>query len=429
MDKDLQLYQEEQRAELIKLNDAVSKLYDLTQKQLDAYEAPKDTVNVVGKLTVNTEKEVAVTNLEAIRDYLSDFADKITDAIEKSVREPVNELTVKNINDAKSETIKISNFKELAIEFERIGEAIEHIPAPIVNVEKQAVVFPRSASDAIPVRLSDGKSFYNAMTTAISNGMASYITRNNKGTPVLLEADGSVPVTIREKERETLDIYFVRNLNSFTLAQDVVLDAYTFTANAGHNFTVGDIARFKQGDRFLRATVLNVATNVITIDQPFDYAFTTQAICSRATNNMAVNGSVTPVVFEISPAGTTLIDDINSISFEIIDDSAMDDTKFGGITALTRGVLLRQVNHTQKNLSIYKKNADFQTQGTAEYSDKSGGGQYGFNARRIFYSPDWNNCIIRLVGTDNDALQLLIQDDLSGLTSFKAMAHAHLAVV
>lgn len=427
MDKDLELYQEEQRSELIKLNNAVAKLYKLTEKQLETYIPPRDEVQVSGVVQVNTEKEVAVTNLEAIREYLSDFAATITSAIEKSVREPVKELSVKNINDAKAETVKISNFKDLAIEFERIGKAIEHIPAPQIKVEKQDVVFPRSANEAIPVRLSDGKGFYNAMTTAISNGMAAYINRNNKGTPVTLEVDNSVPVTLREKDRQTLDIYFLRNLNNFTLAQAVAEDAYTFTATAGHNFTTGDIARFKEGSRFLRAKVTNVSTNTITIDQPFDYAFSTAAICARASDNMAVNGSVTPVVFEISPAGTTLVDDIFSISFELTDDAQMDDSKFGGIAALSRGVLIRAITDIKKNITLYKTNGDFRIAGIQEYSDKSGGGLYGLTAQRIFGSVEWNNCIIRLDGARGDILQIIIQDDLSGLSTFKAMAHAHLA--
>lgn len=427
--KDYELYQEELRTELINLNESVKELREITQKQLETYVPPKDEVEVKGEIIVNTEKEVAVTNLEAIQGYLGEFSDKITEAIEKSVPEPLKSLTIENINDAKADVVKISNLDDLRSEFERITKAINELPAPIVNVAKQDIVFPKSPSEAIPVRLSDGKSFYNAITTALSNSMASYINRDNKGVPVLLESDNSVPVTIREKERETLDIYFVRNLNTFTLAQNTAIDAYTFVANAGHNFTTGDIARFKEGNRFLRATVTAVNTNTITIDQPFDYAFTTAAICARATANMNVDGSTTPVIFEISPSGTTLIDDINSISFEIIDDAQMDDTKFGGLTALTRGVLLRQVDGTQKNLTLYKSNSDFKINGVLEYSDKSGGGAYGLNARRIFYSPDWNNCIIRLDGTNGDALQIIIQDNLTGLTTFKAMAHAHLAKV
>lgn len=426
-----ELYQEEIRAELIKLNQTVAQLEEITEKQLLTYQPPKDQVEVKGKIEVNTEKAVEITNLEAVRDYLGELSDNLTTAIEKSVREPVNEVTIKNIADAKSETVKVTNLGELTKQFQAIVDSIKQLPTPVVNVEKQTVDLPYSATKPLAVRLSDGKSFYNAIAQAVSagSGMSPYKNRDNRGVPVLLEADGSVPVTIREKERLTLDIFFVRDLNAVTLAQATVVDSYTFTAVAGHNFVTGNIARFKEGNRFLRATVVNVATNVITIDQPFDYAFSTAAICSRASADMNVNGSVTPVIFEVSPAGTTLVDDINSISFEMIDDSAMDDTKFGGLNALTRGVLLRQINGIRKNLSIFKTNASFQTQGLGEYRDKSGGGQYGFNARRIFNAGEWNNCIIRLDGTTNDTLQIIIQDDLTGLVSFKAMAHAHIAVI
>ena len=197
MDKNLELYQEEIRAELIRLNEAVETLKSLTETQLQTYVAPKEDVKVSGSVIVNTEKEVSISNIEAVKDYLEQFSQEITTAIGKSVVEPVKELKVTNISDAKVEKVTVSNLSELTQHFNAIVKAFQELPTPQVNVTKQEVVFPKSATQAIPVRLSDGKSFYNAMASALSSAVASYINSNNKAVPVTLEHDGSVPITIK----------------------------------------------------------------------------------------------------------------------------------------------------------------------------------------------------------------------------------------
>ena len=424
-EKAFELYQEEQRSELIKLNQAVKDLYSITEKQLNVYEPPKEQVEVVGRLEVNTEKAVEITNLEAVRDYLTELGDSLSTAIEKSVREPVSELTIKNIADARSETVKVSNLSELTKELCAVADTFKQLPAPVVNVTKQSIELPYSATKPMAVRLSDGKSFYNAIGNAVSNSMASFRNRDGKGAAVLLEPDGSVPVTINCNILTVLDLLFLRELNSFTLGQATTIDTYTFGAVAGHQIAVGDYVKFNEGENFLRAKVTAVNTNTITIDQPFDTAYTTAAICARATDNMAVNGSVTPVIFEAASESATLLDHINSISFDIIDGTQMDDTKFGGINALARGVLIRIKNGNYKNLSVIKSNSDFSLYGETVYSDKAGGGNYGINARRSFAGQDYNNSVINLDPEINDRLQIVIQDDLTGLISFRALAHGH----
>jgi hypothetical protein len=196
MDKEQELYQEEIREELIRLNNAVDSLKILTEKQLENYTPPKDNVQITGKVLVNTEKEVAITNIESIRDYLVDFSKELTTAIEKSVREPVEEVKIKNITDARTNVVKVSNIKDLATEFEKIRKSIDNIKPAQVNVEKQEVVFPRNANQAIAVRLSDGKSFYNAITSAVSGIVASFVDQTNKTTSVQLTSTGRVPVEL-----------------------------------------------------------------------------------------------------------------------------------------------------------------------------------------------------------------------------------------
>jgi hypothetical protein len=171
--KELELYLEEQRVELIKLNNGINQLSTLVQTQIDNYQPPVSDVKVEGSVHVNTEKSVEVTNLQELQKWLGTLGQNVTEAIQEAKVEPVSEITVKNIKDAQQSDIKVANFKELTKFFDELNQNIQNLPQPYVNVEKQDIVFPTAANKPIAVRLSDGKSFYNAIT-AISNAAASF---------------------------------------------------------------------------------------------------------------------------------------------------------------------------------------------------------------------------------------------------------------
>jgi hypothetical protein len=59
------------------------------------------------------------------------------------------------------------------------------------------------------------------------------------------------------------------------------------------------------------------------------------------------------------------------------------------------------------------------------YSDKAPAGFYGMRVRRSFNGPDKNDVVIELEKDTSDELQLIIQDNLTGLTSFKIVAQGH----
>lgn len=162
---DQDLYNEENRKTLIDLNKSIALLNEKIDTQIENYVAPKDEITVKGEVIVNTEKEIEVTNLESIKSWLEELGSTVSKAI-KSVK-PITEITVKNIDGAKQSDIKVSNIQELAeILLPTFKALLEK--ETIVNVTKQDIVFPTLPTKAIPVRLSDGKSFYNAIFQAIS---------------------------------------------------------------------------------------------------------------------------------------------------------------------------------------------------------------------------------------------------------------------
>lgn len=183
-----ELYQEENRQLLKSIASGIDEFKKVLQGQIDI------TVNQPDKITVNTEKSVEVTNLEQMKEWVDSLGTVVTKAIEDNSYKPISEVSIKNTKDILPSKLTISNLSDIKEYFSDITRAIKD-NQPIVNITKQNIVFPRSPKDAIPVRLSDGKGFYNAITAAISssNGSAHLYVG---GTAV--SASNPVPVDIQD---------------------------------------------------------------------------------------------------------------------------------------------------------------------------------------------------------------------------------------
>jgi hypothetical protein len=167
MDKNTELYYEEQRQNTLELKKSIDSLVDIFSEKVSVEIKPIEKVKIDGKLEVNTEKEIEVTNLDLVTDALKNLGDVITSLLEQG-RIP-EKIAISNIEQAKPDTVKINNLDELKKYINEIKEAIQQNKS-IVNVTKQQIKFPTLAKDAIPVRLSDGKAFYKAIATAIGGG-------------------------------------------------------------------------------------------------------------------------------------------------------------------------------------------------------------------------------------------------------------------
>jgi len=167
--KELELYQEEQRQNLLDLNKAITDLSEVVKNGLAEASARPEVTKVEGEVQVNTEKAVEVSNLQDVVQSLQTLSIELTKAIESNSYKPEKSVEVTNIKDAVPEAIEVTNIGDIQAYFHEVAKAIIE-NKPIVNVAKQDIVFPTSAKDAIPVRLSDGKGFYTAMASAITTG-------------------------------------------------------------------------------------------------------------------------------------------------------------------------------------------------------------------------------------------------------------------
>ena len=156
-----------------------------------------------------------------------------------------------------------------------------------------------------------------------------------------------------------------------------------------------------------------------------DFAFTTAAVIHIGTWNLAVDGSGTTKIAHIVVPPECKFN-IYQLNISITDNVVMDSAKFGGISALTNGILFRMVNSTVKNLPLIVNNIGFSEQGCdISYDPKAPAGVYGFQAKKNYNIV--NGVSLRLNGETNDEIQCLIRDDLTDLTMFNITINGHVA--
>lgn len=229
----------------------------------------------------------------------------------------------------------------------------------------------------------------------------------------------------QDNENISFNLYLTSTLATTTLANNASLNNMTVIVTSATGITTGKTINIRQEDRFFQSLITNVSGTTITLASPLDYAFTSGATVRVGDWNLNQNGSVTPVTFKLQPPSNAKFH-ITAISITITDDSAMDDTKFGGITALTKGIIARRAGGSIANLFFITNNRGFYQYGyETQYNDRAGGtGSYGFLARKKI--KEINGNAIALNGFTNDEVQVIISSDLTTLTEFTIQVHGHI---
>lgn len=202
------------------------------------------------------------------------------------------------------------------------------------------------------------------------------------------------------------------------------LDDYVINVTSASGFAVGQYLTMYNvaSNRVFFAEVLAINTLAITLDRPLDFPFPSGSEVSVGSTNMNVDGSVTPQIFGVrNPASSdvALEVDISRLMFAMLTASTPQLSDFGDITnGITRGVQIRRVDGTYQNIINFKTNMelkeilyDLQIQTVANNA------QDGLTARFILTNLEQ---VVR-IGAGED-LQVVIQDDLTSLTSFTMIA-------
>jgi hypothetical protein len=246
--------------------------------------------------------------------------------------------------------------------------------------------------------------------------------------------DGSLDVMLADQTTEPVGSYFIRSISNFSLLSNTVASGITnliyklFVDTPAGKIAVGEefILLDVASNKSFQATVLSITNNELTLDRPIDHAFITNTTLGRTvSSDMAVDGSVTPVIFSIRSGAIPL--DITRLIITMTDDVSMDDGKFGGLASLTRGLVFRIVDSYNKTFYNFKNNGqigNFCYDTDYKLGTAGPTGTEGFKARITFGGLTKHGVVIRIA--DLDVIQFIVQDDLSALSSFNIVAQGHL---
>lgn len=223
--------------------------------------------------------------------------------------------------------------------------------------------------------------------------------------------------------------YDTTTVTTLSVASAVGATSLTLTSAVG--FAVGDqikIANGSQEPSFPRIRTL--VGNVITLDRPLTFAHAIGTDVTRVYTNIAEPGLTTtasvaaPIIFTSHiPVGVVV--HVTGMSVVMTDNSAMDFTTFGGIPALANGCVPSAYSDGVFGAyTNWKSNFDISSDSfPVEYQSKVGGGEFGLSAS--YNIKDSTETIVYLDGTLGDRFQLIVQDNLTALTTFRIKLQGH----
>lgn len=244
-----------------------------------------------------------------------------------------------------------------------------------------------------------------------------------------LKSSGDVPVSVEDQTTAALDLFFAQGSGApTTLTVQSSIDNSSITVNSSTSFTAGDYVLIAEGNRFYTAELLTITNNVLTFDTPLDNNFSVGSFVIPTTRDLNVDGSTTSQTFAIKGGGigSNLSIDVTRLMIHMETAGAVDLNKFGDLTALTNGVVIRRVDGTTRNIFNIKSNGEMRNlcfDWTVDVASNPSQGQNGVGFRYTFAGQDKHGVAVRL--DPGDELQVIIQDDLTGLEKFRIIAEGH----
>lgn len=251
---------------------------------------------------------------------------------------------------------------------------------------------------------------------------------NKKG--VVAENDSCYPVCIQDQTSPVLIITMLQPLASATLAADTVYNGYTIEVDSATGMAIGQSVRIIDivNNRFFQGSIIDLVGTTITTDMPMDFVYTAGVEVATGNLNMAVDGSVTPVVFSLRIGSTSIpaTADVTRMIMVCEANTAVDLNKFGDLPELERGVVFRSTNGTTQNIWLTKSNRGLVGIGydwTPYAASNPSQGIDGFGWRLTFNGQEKLGVALRVQQDEN--LEIIIQDDLTGLVSLSVVLEGH----
>lgn len=206
---------------------------------------------------------------------------------------------------------------------------------------------------------------------------------------------------------------------STTLSVAVTSGDTSITVNSSAGLAIGGEILIKNGTKIEdhHFDITNIVGSIVTLNRPIDNNYNIGDDVLNIAYNKNVSGTLaSPVSYKLQPLSNQRIQ-LTRLMITILDSTVMDDGKFGGITALTNGVVIRTyINSVYRTLTHWQSNSDMKDDMyDVAYADKAPSGQYGLSGRWTFTKAEF---VVDLDGANGDYIEVLIQDDLTGLDDF-----------
>lgn len=245
-----------------------------------------------------------------------------------------------------------------------------------------------------------------------------------------LEENGAIPINIQDQTSRPFDIRVNQIISSaYSLTAVPTINTYDLTLNTTSGLAVGDSIAFLEQNgmpQLLFGEILAININTITLDTLIPWNFTpANTTVFEFNSDLSIDGSTTEQIFTITNFFAEEIDIVRFV-FHCTDNVVMDDEKFCGLTKLTRGLVLRKQlqNGNYINYFNVKTNGEWaELAFDKSYDDKAPAGFYGFSTRLTYGGQSKHGVVIRLA--PGESIQLIVQDDLTGLEKGGLMVEGH----
>ena len=248
--------------------------------------------------------------------------------------------------------------------------------------------------------------------------------------------DGAVNVKVIPDHPSWVNGYFHRlGIVTFLSVGSIAGDTQVEVADVA-GFSVGDALHLGSTPNPTEPqrpfiTSIDIPNDVLILDRPLDNAFPIASGAAQAiidlTQGTAGATLTSPVISRYSP-GLNKVEHIERILLSMTHSLAGDDSKFGGISALTNGVVVRlSQNGVIRTLSNWKNNGDIiLDQFDVRYSDRAGGGPGGGNGTAGRGSYNKAGASLTLDSAAGDFMEIRVQDPLEDLNSFRIKAQGEI---
>jgi len=247
------------------------------------------------------------------------------------------------------------------------------------------------------------------------------------------ETTGEVRTMVADQTSPTIILPLVEFEQATTLSEATTLFGYTVTLDDPTGFTAGQCLRIVDPaiNKFYCSRIVSILGSVATLDTQIDDIYSAGSQVITGNGNMAVDGSVTPVIFKLrlaSPSTQQTVD-ITRIIIQCTTNTAVDLNKFGDLPELTRGLAMRRINGEVVNIFNVKSNLDI-TGLAYDFTTYVGSNPAqavdGFASRLTFAGQNKLGVALRVTPDGN--LEVLVQDDLTGLIQLRIVAEGHVVV-